>query len=125
MIGQGFPADGRPPLEGKSFAGVCAGKDDAGWSEVSVAIGSAESVITNDGWRLTRFLDDDKGQMINLVEDPDELHNLYMDPAYADKRNELFERLVDVMARPRRLPQYRNLPLIDGLKSAHSFRSNV
>ncbi len=113
----GIPPDGRPPLEGKSFAGVCAGKDGGEcWSEVSVAIGSTESVITDDGWRLTRFLDDNKGQMVNLKADPDEQHNLYADPAYADKRIELFERLINVMAHPRRVPHYRNMPLIDGVK---------
>lgn len=113
----GIPLEGRPPLEGRSFSGACAGEDTSqGWSEVSVAIGSVESVITDDGWRLTRFLDDDKGQMVNLRADPGEQKNLYDDPAYAAKRQELFERLVDVMARPRRVPHYRNLPVIDGMK---------
>jgi len=111
------PRRDRPPLEGKSFAGLCAGDgNDDGWQEVSVAIGTVESVITDDGWRLTRYLGDEKGQMFNLAEDPDEQRNLYDDPAFAAKRQELLERLVRAMAAPRLVPQYRNLPLVEGRK---------
>ena len=108
----------RPPLEGKSFAPACAGEEqDAPWPEVSVAIGQVESVITDDGWRLTRFVGEDKGQMFNLKDDPEEQRDLYNVPAYAEKRHELFERLVKVMSRPRLLtPHYRNMPVIDGRK---------
>ena len=81
-----------------------------------MAIGTVESIVTDDGWRLTRYLADDRGQMFNLVEDPDEQCNLYDDPAYAGKRRELLERLVRAMAAPRLVPQYRNLPLVDGRK---------
>jgi arylsulfatase A-like enzyme len=113
----GVPQPDRPPLEGKSFARLCAGEPGAeAWREVSVAIGTAESVVTDDGWRLTRYLADDKGQMFNLAADPDEQQNLYDDPAYAAKRQELLERLVRAMAAPRLVPQYRNLPLVDGRK---------
>jgi arylsulfatase A-like enzyme len=126
----GVAPEDRPPLEGKSFAGLChaaeegsgaaeTGKGTPGgeaWREVSVAIGTVESVVTDDGWRLTRYLADDRGQMFNLVEDPGEQHNLYDDPAYAAKRQQLLERLVRAMAAPRLVPQYRNLPLVDGRK---------
>ena len=112
----GIPAEGRPPLEGKSITGVCAGEDDTGWAEVSVAIGSVDSVVTSEGWRLTRFLDDDKGQMFNLRTDPGEQNNLYDDPAYAHIRQELLERLIYVTALPRRVSHYRNMPLIDDVK---------
>jgi arylsulfatase A-like enzyme len=107
-----IPSQGRPPLEGKSFANICNGKPDSGWSEVSVAFGNVDSVITADGWRLTRFVTDDKGQMFNLISDPTEQQNLYDDPAYAEKRQELLERLVHVMSLPKRYPQYRNMPLV-------------
>lgn len=112
----GIPENARPPLEGKSFMDSCTGIDDEGWSEISVSIDSVDSVITADGWRLTRFLDDKKGQMFSLCEDPEEQQNLYDNPAYEKKRVELFERLIDVMARPRRVPHYRNMPLINGRK---------
>jgi arylsulfatase A-like enzyme len=113
----GVGQEALPPLEGKSFASDCAGrKTGDAWRQVSVAVGQAESVVTDDGWRLTRYLGDDLGQMFNLAQDPDEQHNLYDDPAYANKRQELLERLVRAMAAPRLVPQYRNLPLVDGRK---------
>jgi arylsulfatase len=112
----GIPKEGRPPLEGKSFASLCAGVGGETWSEISVAIGTVESVVTDDGWRLTRFLTDGKGQMFNLRVDPGEQHNLYDDPDYTLKRVELLERLIHVMALPRRVPHYRNMPVINGVK---------
>ena len=86
------------------------------WNEVAVAYGLMQSVITADGWRLTRFLDEGLGQMFDLKNDPGEHHNLYADPAFVAKRQELLERTVVAMARPRRVPQYRNMPLLDGKK---------
>ena len=107
----------RPPLEGKSFAGICVGREEENlWQEVSVAIGRAESVITDDGWRLTRFLGEDKGQMFNLNDDPDEQNNLYYTHDHGKKRQELMERLVKAMSWPRLVPHYRNMPLVDGKK---------
>ncbi|MHB1357234.1 MAG: sulfatase family protein [Anaerolineae bacterium] len=114
----GVGADSRPPLEGKSFAGDCAGQAEVvPWSEVEVACGQMESVITADGWRLTRFLDEGAGQMFDLRNDPGEQRNLYADPTCSAKRQELLERLVAAMSRPRLVPQYRNMPLVDGKKA--------
>ena len=39
-----------------------------------------------------------------------------IDLSHAGKRQELLERLVRAMAAPRRVPQYRNMPLVDGRK---------
>jgi arylsulfatase A-like enzyme len=105
----------RPPLEGRSLAPVCAGEDDpAPWTEVSAASGGTRSVITADGWRLTRFVAEGRGQMFDLHADPDEQRNLYEDPAYGAQRQALLERLVEVESRPARMRQYRNLPVDEG-----------
>jgi arylsulfatase A-like enzyme len=131
----GIPAGKRPPLEGKSFiAHLFPGRppepdpyghhpatpewdrmlyNEPEWREISVAFG-AESVITDDGWRLTRFVQGG-GQMFDLNADPDEQNNLYQNPEYAGKRQELLERLIDITTRPHRMPQYRNMPVIDGV----------
>jgi arylsulfatase A-like enzyme len=107
----------RPPLEGRSFAPVVSGEADPDpWREVSVAVGGAASVVTDDRWRLTRFPEEGKGQMFDLSGDPDERANLYADPAHAAKRQELLERLVAVGARAHGIPQFRNMPVIDGAK---------
>jgi arylsulfatase A-like enzyme len=105
----GIEGTALPPLEGMSFAPACRGTADAGWPEVAVWYGSSQSVITDDGWRLTRYTEAGEGQMFDLGHDPDEQHNLYGEPAHAAKRQELLERLVKVTARPFRIPRYRNL----------------
>ena len=106
-----------PPLEGKSFAKTCAGEPEQDqWSEISVAYEQAVSIITEDGWRLTRYTEDNKGQMFDLKNDRAEQNNLYNDLRYATKRLELYERLVDISTRPHRVPHYRNMPVVDGKK---------
>jgi hypothetical protein len=100
-------------LEGRSFADTL---DDKRWDAVSVALGSVQSVVTADGWRLTRFVEDDKGQLFDLNNDPDEQRNLYNDPAYSDKRTGMLEKLVTVMNRVQRLRHYRNLPRLEDRK---------
>jgi len=52
----------------------------------------------------------------DLAADPSEQRNLFRDPGMAGKREELLRRLFLVSARPHSIPQYRNLPLIDGRK---------
>lgn len=111
------PAAERPPVEGRSFAPVCAGLADPDpWPAVSVAYGSVESVVSADQWRLSRFVDDNYGQLFNLADDPDEQRNLYCDPASAARRQRMLEQLVDVMARPRRIRDYRAMPAVNGRK---------
>jgi arylsulfatase A-like enzyme len=64
----------------------------------------ARSVITDDG-RITRY-SSGEGQLFDLATDPDEIRDLWRDPAAADRRAALFERLAvelmaaDAMARP-------------------------
>jgi choline-sulfatase len=112
-----LPPEARPPVEGCSFAPVCAGGDDPEpWPEVLVSYGGVQTVISDDGWRLTRFPDEARGQMFNLVADPGEQHNLYDDPAFADRRRRLLEQLVRALGRPGRTPHYRTMPVVDGMK---------
>lgn len=125
-----IPHTERPPLEGKSFAHLASpfsgtrtavaatqrGADSPDeWTDILISSGSESTVtlVTDDGWRLTRHADHDQGQLFNLNDDPQERQNLYSDPNYAAKRTELLERLVKQAARPGQVPIYRNLPLID------------
>ena len=113
----GIPAGDRPPLEGRSFAPVCAGAADADpWRELSVSFRSVETVVTDDGWRLTRYTDEGTGHLFDLAADPEEQRNLYTDAGLRDRRGALLERLADAATRPHRTPHYRNLPLIGGRK---------
>jgi arylsulfatase len=129
------PDSNRPPLEGLSFAGDCVGEGGVQLNArkaVSVSIGQTESVITDDGWRLTRFVDTGagtgagtgqgagqgagEGQMFNIGDDPDESVDLYDDPAFREKKIELLERLIALRNRPREVVNYRNLAVEDGSK---------
>jgi hypothetical protein len=75
-----------------------------------------ETVVTDDGWRLTRYTDEGTGHLFDLAADPEEQRNLYTDAGLRDQRGALLERLADAATRPHRTPHYRNLPLIDGRK---------
>jgi arylsulfatase A-like enzyme len=104
----GVPADELPPLEGKSFAGSAqGGQDPDTWREVSLTSIGSQSVVTDDGWRLTRYLEHDQGQMFHLFDDPDEQRNLYEDGSLGDKRQELLERCIRIESRPYQIPSYR------------------
>jgi len=114
----GVPPVLTPPHEGRSFAGTCRGEQDGDpWPDVTVHVHSVWSIITDDEWRLTVFDEDGEGQMFDLHEDPDEQHDLYDDPAWADKRSELYERLARAYMRPEQVPPYRNLPVENDRRS--------
>lgn len=118
------PQKDLPPLEGLSLAGLCSsGMGDTDslkiLSEreaVAVSIDSAESVISRDGWRLTRFTDTEEGQLFNLNIDPDEQQDLNDDPVGKDMKITLLEQLIRVRNQVSRVPNYRNMPIIDGKK---------
>ena len=48
-------------------------------------------------WRYTRYPNGTGEQLFHLAEDPDEQHNLAADPAHAATRNELRDRLLDLV----------------------------
>lgn len=101
-----------PPLEGISFADLCYGKvRENSWNEVNVSGIGVETVITKDKWRLSRFLNYDEGQLFDLQNDPDEQNNLYNNPEFSKKRQELLEKLVKLAARPRNHENYRNFAI--------------
>jgi len=105
----GVDREAWPPLEGKSFAALCRGGEAQDtWDAVAVWSADIQSVVTDDGWRLTRYFETDEGQMFDLRDDPDEQQDLYASPAHAAKRQELLERLVKVTARPASIPRYEN-----------------
>jgi len=107
----GVDAERLPPLEGVSFADRArGGESEDAWREIAISSNDMQSVVTDDGWRLTRWLDRDAGQMFHLARDPGEQRNLYDDPAHAAKKTELLERLIGVGLRPYNIPQYRGLP---------------
>ncbi|MEZ4719739.1 MAG: sulfatase-like hydrolase/transferase [Caldilineaceae bacterium] len=51
------------------------------------------TMVRSRTWKLVHFLDEPFGQLFDLINDPGEMHNLWDDPAYADKRRELLDVL--------------------------------
>ena len=51
------------------------------------------TMIRTDDWKLVHFLDQDCGQLFHLKEDPDEVNNLWNDPASQEKKQELLDNL--------------------------------
>ena len=62
------------------------------------------SMVRNHEWKLVHFLDEDFGQLFNLRDDPDELHNRWDDEACAKKKQELLSVLLNFRIRS----QYRS-----------------
>ncbi len=51
--------------------------------------------VRTDRWKLIRFYDDiDWWELYDLENDPEELHNLYGKPEYADRQREMTEELI-------------------------------
>ena len=112
-----IPQNQRPPLEGKSFAQTCTVHSNThDRQEILVAFEDVQTIITDDNWRLTRFTKDDKGQLLNLNNDLNEEYNLYNNPQFAEKKNDLLCRLITLMAQPSLLPNYRNLPIMNFIR---------
>jgi arylsulfatase A-like enzyme len=51
------------------------------------------TMVRSRDWKLVHFLDEPWGQLFDLVNDPDEVNNLWDDPAYTDKKGELLDEL--------------------------------
>jgi arylsulfatase A-like enzyme len=51
------------------------------------------TMVRSREWKLVHFLGEPSGQLFDLVHDPGEIHNLWDDPAYADKKRELLDVL--------------------------------
>ena len=51
--------------------------------------------VRSDKWKIVHFKGSEEGQLFDLENDPQEVNNLWSDPAYLDKRRELLDVLRD------------------------------
>jgi arylsulfatase len=51
------------------------------------------TMVRSNEWKLVHFIDEDDGQLFDLVNDPDEVKNLWSDPDYADTKSEMLTEL--------------------------------
>jgi hypothetical protein len=50
--------------------------------------------VANDRWKLEYYLEDGVGRLFDRVNDPDEQHDLYADPNYAEVRQAMLHALL-------------------------------
>jgi arylsulfatase A-like enzyme len=59
------------------------------------------TMVRSKGWKLVHFLGEEAGQLFDLARDPGEVHNLWDDPAYVEKKRELLDVLREWRIRSR------------------------
>jgi arylsulfatase A-like enzyme len=59
------------------------------------------TMVRNLAWKLVHFLDEDFGQLFDLMNDPGEVHNLWDDPAYAEQKRTMLDVLREWRIRSR------------------------
>ena len=80
-------------LEGRAWEGrehvYCESARD-----VNFTTNDFQTMVRSRDWKLVHFLDAEDGQLFDLNEDPDEVHNLWNDPACQAKKHELLDTLL-------------------------------
>jgi arylsulfatase len=51
------------------------------------------TMVRSEDWKLVHFMDEPTGQLFDLNNDPDEIHNLWDDPAHIEKKREMLDVL--------------------------------
>ncbi len=57
------------------------------------------TMVRSREWKLVHFMDEPFGQLFDLVHDPDEVRNLWDDPAYLDVKRELLDAMREWLVR--------------------------
>ncbi len=53
------------------------------------------TMVRDDRWKLVHFVDEDEGQLFDLETDPDEMVNLWRDPASAEQKQRLLTEMLE------------------------------
>lgn len=62
--------------------------------DVNFTTNDFQTMIRTRDWKLVHFLDAEDGQLFDLSRDPDEVHNLWNDPASQERKRELLDTLL-------------------------------
>ncbi len=62
--------------------------------DVNFTTNDFQTMVRTRDWKLVHFLDAEDGQLFDLSRDPDEVHNLWNDPASQERKRELMEALL-------------------------------
>lgn len=83
-----------PAVRGEEFAGrryvYCESARD-----VNFTTNDYQTMIRSRDWKLVHFVGENDGQLFDLRNDPDEVRNLWADPACAEKKRELLDALLE------------------------------
>lgn len=100
-------AEAIPTLPGESLLGLCCDEKPSAWREAaycesynaiwSATPGDWARTIRTKDFRYTFYADRNGEQMFHLQEDPDEQNNIAADPAYAEVRQELRDKLLELI----------------------------
>lgn len=96
-----------PTLPGRSLLSLCRGERPSDWREAaysesynaiwSVTPGDWARTIRTKDFRYTFYANGNGEQMFHLRQDPDEQRNIVADPAYTGMRQELRDRLMELV----------------------------
>lgn len=96
-----------PTLPGRSLLSLCRGERPSDWREAaysesynaiwSVTPGDWARTIRTKDFRYTFYANGNGEQMFHLRQDPDEQPNIVADPAYTGMRQELRDRLMELV----------------------------
>ena len=62
--------------------------------DVNFTTNDFQTMVRSRDWKLVHFLDAEDGQLFDLRSDPDEVRNLWADPASQAKKRELLDTLL-------------------------------
>jgi arylsulfatase A-like enzyme len=80
-------------VEGKSLAGVMAGKERKVRDSLFCAYRDVQRAVRTERWKLIRYPQINKSQLFDLQEDPDERKDLADDPKHAERLKEMMALL--------------------------------
>ncbi|MCB9913968.1 MAG: sulfatase-like hydrolase/transferase [Planctomycetes bacterium] len=82
--------------DGESFAPLLRGERDTARRELVTAYCDVQRALRDERWKLIRYPQVDRTQLFDLARDPDEVHDLAADPAYAERTATMLARLAEL-----------------------------
>ncbi len=84
----------REPWPGKSFASILLGEKEKIQTSVIAEndadyLGLRQRTVVTENWHLTCYIGEDYGELFDMINDPDQLYNLWDDPSHRETKRDL------------------------------------